>query len=377
MIMGVVLARCPRAFAGHTCSTMNWAIGFRQLGWDVWLTEAIPTGELEPPEGPGLKSPQEEHWQQVIQEFGFENQQCLIVDGKSDQLEAFREFASEADLFINYSGQYTRLDLMGPRTVKAYLDVDPAFTQLWVDVCQSDMNFAGHDVFLTVGTTLNQPSALVPGVGIEWLPVPPPVVGSFWRAKVGPIPVSADQEWNTIAHWYGYHELEWQGRKYGGKRESMIEMRPLPKMVKQACALATDLAPDWDDYASFADEGWKFHSAAAVCNSVTTYLNFIASSRAEIGICKSGYVVSRGGWMSDRSVVYLALGKPVLLQDTAWPQAVPPGPGLLPFTGLKDCAARIAEIEADYAAHAAGARHFADDILSAEAVLTPLLSRIL
>lgn len=375
--MGVVVARCPRAFAGHTCSTMNWAIGFRQLGWDVWISESIPSEELEAPERPGLKSPGEEHWASVCAEFGFENQNCLIIDGKSPELEAFREFASEADLFLNYSGQYTRLDLMGSRTVKAYLDVDPAFTQLWVDVCKSDMNFTGHDVFLTVGTTFNAPTVLVPKVGVEWIPVPPPVIGSYWRERVGQIPVSADQEWNTIAHWYGYSEMEWEGRKYGGKRESMVEMRPLPKLVKQTCALATDLAPDWDDYPPFADAGWKFHSAAAVCDSVTTYLKFIASSRAEIGICKSGYVVSRGGWMSDRSVVYLALGKPVLLQDTAWPDAIPPGPGLLPFTGLHDCAARMAEVEADYAAHSAGARHFADHILSSDVILPSLISRLL
>lgn len=375
--MGVVIARCPRAFAGHTCSTMNWAIGFRDLGWDVWISEAITTEELGGPEGPGLRSPGEEHWDRICREFGFEDKSCLIINGKSDRLEEFREFASETDLFLNYSGQYTRLDLMGPRTVKAYLDVDPAFTQLWVEVCGSDMNFAGHDVFLTVGTTFNEPTVLVPKVGIEWIPVAPPVIGSYWRQKVGQIPVSADQPWTTIAHWYGYHEMEWEGRKYGGKRECMIEMRDLPRLVPQTCALATDLAPDWDDYASFAEAGWKFHQAAPICDTVITYLQFIAQSRAELGISKTGYVTSRGGWMSDRSVVYLALGKPVLLQDTGWPGAVPPGPGLLPFAGPADCAARIAEVESDYATHSAGALHFADQILSADIILPPLISRLL
>ncbi len=41
---------------------MNWAIGFRELGWDVWIAEHIDSDELEAPEGEGLKSPQEEFW---------------------------------------------------------------------------------------------------------------------------------------------------------------------------------------------------------------------------------------------------------------------------------------------------------------------------
>ena len=39
-------------------------------------------------------------------------------------------------------------------------------------------------------------------------------------------------------------------------------------------------------------------------------------SRVEFAVAKHGYVVSRGGWFSDRSICYLASGRPVLVQDT-------------------------------------------------------------
>ena len=378
LVMGVVIARCPRAFAGHLCSTLNWALGFRELGWDVWIAEHVDDSELEPPEAEGLKSPQEEFWHKTAKEFGFEGRECLLVNGRSAELEAFREFAAGAELFLNYSGQFKRLDLLGPKTCKAYLDVDPAFTQIWVEVCNSDMNFEGHDVFLTVGTTLDRPTALIPKVGRDWIPTRLPVVASYWRERLGAMPVvTPESPWTTIAHWYGYPELRWQDRRYAGKRESLMEMKDLPQMVKNSCAIATDMKPDWDDYPVFTEAGWKFLSSAEISDNVPDYLRFIASSRGEIGIAKEGYIVSRGGWMSDRSVVYLALGKPVLLHDTGWPEAIPPAPGLLPFTGPKDCAEAMARVEADYATHSAGALHLAETVHSPKSVLLPILERVL
>ncbi len=68
--------------------------------------------------------------------------------------------------------------------------------------------------------------------------------------------------------------------------------------------------------------GWGLHSSVEVCQSIPVYLKFIAESRGEIGIAKAVYVTSRGGWVSDRSVVYLALGCPVVLQDTGWTKAL-------------------------------------------------------
>ena len=115
---------------------MHWAIGFRELGWEVWIAEHLSSPELQPPESPGRASPQEEFWKATVEEYGFRSCECLLIDGKSPQLEAFREFAGSADLFINFAGHFKRLDLLGSRTVKAYLDVDPAFTQLWVEVCE-------------------------------------------------------------------------------------------------------------------------------------------------------------------------------------------------------------------------------------------------
>lgn len=357
---------------------MHWALGFRELGWEVWIAEHLSSSELLPPESPDSASQQEEFWKATVEEFGFHSCECLLIDGKAPQLEAFREFASGADLFINFAGHFRRFDLLGSHTAKVYLDVDPGFTQLWVEVFDSDMNLEGHNFFLTVGTTMHLPGALLPRLGREWIPVFPPVVASYWRRKLGAIPdVAAEAPWTTIAHWYGYPDVEWQGRRYGGKRESLVAMRDLPRSLARPCVIATDLAPDWEDYGPFAESGWRLIPSADVCRNVPSYLRFIAESRGEIGIAKEGYVVSRGGWMSDRSVVYLALGRPLVLQDTGWTRAVAPCDGMLAFHDTRDCADAIRSIEENYETHARAALALADTIFSPCGVLKPLLEKVL
>jgi hypothetical protein len=391
VVVGVVFARWHHASAGHVCSIMHWALGLRELGCEVWIVDAISSAELSPPAAPGLPSPQEEFWRAIVEEFDFHGRECLLIDGQSASLEAFREFASGADLFVNYSGQFKALDLFGPRTIKAYLDVDPAFTQLWVEVFGSDMNLDGHDVFLTMGTAMNSAQALVPKLEREWIPVLPPVVASFWRQKLGKFPDDCGgSAWTTVAHWYGYNGLEWRGRRYAGKRDSFRSMRLLPQHLDKPCVIATDLTPGWqlrsrepatlpwvDDYEAFREAGWQLIPASEVCQSVSSYLHFIAQSRGEIGIAKEGYVVSRAGWMSDRSVVYLALGRPVVFQDTGWTDIVAPGPGMLIFHDVDDCAEAIRSIENEYQTHSRAAQSLADTTFSPQQVLRPLLEKIL
>ena len=376
-VIGAVLARCPRASAGHTCAVMNWAMGLRELGHEVWITEHLSSDELEAPEAGKARSPQEEFWHETAAEFGLADRQCLIIDGKSPDLEAFRDFCAGADFFLNYSGQFKRLDLLGERITKCYLDVDPAFTQLWAETCGTDMNFAGHDLFFTVGTNFRSPELRLPRTAQEWIPLVPPVAGATWRERLAAAGgARAPEAWTTVSHWYGYNDLVWEGKTYGGKRDSLHALANLPRMSGAPFCIASDLQPGWEDYDPFVNGGWKLVSSADVCRDVPAYLRFIAGSRGEIGVAKGGYVVSRGGWISDRSVIYLALGRPVVLQDTGWPDAVAPRPGLLPFDDAKGAAKRIAEVEENWDAQSTGARELADEVFHPSQALRPLLESV-
>jgi hypothetical protein len=375
-VIGAVLARCPRASAGHTCAVMNWVMGLRELGHEVWITEHLSSKELEAPDAGQTRSPQEEFWHETAAEFGLADRQCLIIDGKSPDLAAFRDFCAGADFFLNYSGQFKRLDLLGDRMTKCYLDVDPGFTQLWAETCGTDMNFAGHDLFFTVGTNFRSPELRLPRSAQEWIPLVPPVAGEYWRERLvaaggGHTP----EAWTTVSHWYGYNDLVWEGKTYGGKRDSLRALADLPRRTGKPFAIASDLQPGWEDYDAYIKGGWHLVSSAEVCRDVPAYLRFIAGSRGEIGVAKGGYVISRGGWISDRSVIYLALGRPVVLQDTGWPEVVTAGEGLWPFQDAADAAARIVKVEDGWDQQSAGARRLADEVFAPASSLRPLLDR--
>lgn len=377
VVFGVVLARCPVDNAGHTCATMNWALSFRELGWDVWITEHVKEEELSDRDDSGV-SLQERFWRETVEEFGFEGRECLIVNGASDQLEAMQDFAAGAELFLNYSGQFHFLDLIPDQVTKAYLDMDPAFTQLWAETCDVNMNFEGHDVFLTIGMNVNGRSANYPKAGREWIPVRPPVAARSWRERIGVVgpapPPEAVAPWTTVGHWYGYNDLPWNGRTYGGKRHSFLELQELPSKLKRPVAVATDLRPEWgEDTAAFEKYGWQFVASHDACGSVPAYLEFMRRSRGEIGIAKQGYLESRGGWVSDRSLCYLSMGRPVVLHDTGWPEILDIDAGLVPFTGLEGAISSIEAIEADYARHSAAAWDLAETLFSPPATLQPLI----
>lgn len=378
VVIGVVLARCPRFSAGHTCAVMNWVLGLKAIGWDVWITEHLDTDELEAPEEGVERSPQEEFWHATAEEFGLGDRQCLIVNGESPQLEALRDFAAGADFFLNYSGQFKRLDLLGDRAVKCYLDVDPGFTQLWAEVCGSDMNLDGHDLFFTVGTNFGAPGVRLPKSSREWIPMVPPVTADYWKGRLDAAGgANPHGTWSTVAHWYGYGDLEWDGLNFGGKRESLRAIAPLPPLCTGVgFTIASDLEPGWEDYEVFVRNGWRLAANREVCRSVDSYLKFLGGSLGEIGVAKSGYVVSRGGWISDRSLVYLSLGRPVLLQDTGWTAALEPQPGLWLFRNMEDLAAKIREVEAGMEINSRGAAELARTIFAPQNSLKPILERI-
>ena len=103
------------------------------------------------------------------------------------------------------------------------------------------------------------------------------------------------------------------------------------------------------------------------------YREFIADSKAELGVAKHAYVVTRGGWFSDRSVCYLASGRPVLLQDTAIGGWLPVGEGILSFSNLEGALGAVQAVLADYDHHRKRARQLAEEYFSTDRVLPKLL----
>ena len=84
------------------------------------------------------------------------------------------------------------------------------------------------------------------------------------------------------------------------------------------------------------------------------------------------YVQFRTGWFSDRTALYLAAGKPALVQSTGFEAHLPTGKGLVTFATLEEAAAGVEEINRDYSDHCRAARDLAAGYFDSDLVLAEL-----
>ena len=113
-----------------------------------------------------------------------------------------------------------------PCQEKVYVDLDPAFTQIWAEVYKSDMHLDFHDTFVSIGRHLGAKDCRAPLAGRNWLPVGVPVVLDYFT---NPKPDTPATTWTTFTHWYGYPQVEYHGEWYGNKSEEFAKLVDLPQ----------------------------------------------------------------------------------------------------------------------------------------------------
>jgi len=376
VVIGAGIASYPLHAAGNTWAFLQWVLGFRQAGWDVWMVEDVASAKCIDADGhtcSPASSANLAHWNAVVQEFGLKGRATLLFDGQSPELPDLLRFTHEAEFFFNISGHFRHRDVLGAAREKIYVDLDPAFTQIWAEVYQIDMNFAGHDKFVSIGRHLGRKECRAPLAGRAWLPVGVPVVLNHFTQPNADPPGDA---WTTFTHWYGYSAVEYEGLWYGNKSEEFAKLAGLPQKTKEKLEIATDLNTDDPIMQQFLDHGWRLVDARPLNTPWQRYRDYLAQSRGEFCVAKNGYVRSRCGWFSDRSVAYLALGRPVILQDTGWTDFYPQGEGLLSFHDEESARAALESVAKNPVRHARAAREIAEKYCSAPIVVNQLLETI-
>jgi hypothetical protein len=349
---------------GAAWAVLQYVLGLRRLGHEVVLVE--PVESLQPQSVEYLRA--------VSERFGLEQAGLVSADGAGDRLDRkrLREFAQGADLLLNVSGMLTDPELLEAVPVRAYLDLDPFFNQVWQQQ-GADMRFTGHTHFVTVGLEIGAAECEVPTLDLPWITSLPPVVLEEWPlAGEGPV-----HPFTTVGHWRSYGPIERDGRRYGLRAHSLRELVDLPGRCGGEFALALGIHPgDGEDIAALEGHGWRLLDPAAVAATPDSYRDFVRGSQAELGIAKEGYVKSRSGWFSDRSACYLAAGRPVVAQETGFSRHLPTGRGLLAFADVDEAATAVEEVRAHPQAHAEAARQIAEAYLDSDRVLGRLLEEL-
>jgi hypothetical protein len=362
---------------GATWAVLQYLLGLVRLGHEVCLVEPVPPPALRPAGASLAASENAAYFRQVVTDFGREHSAALLLAGTRQTVglpyQALVSQASQADVLINISGMLTDEKLIGHIPVRVYLDLDPAFIQLWHAVQGIDMRFASHTHFVTIGQAIGRPSCPVPTCGLSWITTPQPVVLEHWPVA-GTVTYDA---LTTVANWRGYGSIEYEGVFYGQKAHSLRRFITLPTRAPARFLLALAIHPaEVNDLAALQANGWGLLDPAQVASTPVRYQRFLQGSRAELGIAKSGYVASRCGWFSDRSICYLASGRPVLAQETGFRDFLPVGEGLLAFESADEVLAAIDALRSDYPRHCRAARALAETYFDSDRVLARLLQQI-
>src|SRR5262249_39313619 len=122
--------------------------------------------------------------------------------------------------------------------------------------------------------------------------------------------------------------------------------------------------------------GWRTTDALSLSKDFLPYRDYILGSDGEFTVAKDQNIRLRSGWFSDRSASYLAAGKPVITQDTAFGNILPTGRGLFAFRTLADVLAALDQIQTNYDAHAQAAHEIAQEYFAAETVLAKMLHQV-
>jgi hypothetical protein len=375
-----LLTRHP--FGGMIWQVLHHLAALRRLGFDVWYVEdsdskvSIP-GTLDRSLDDYM--PAVDFLARHMAIAGFEDRWLFRVPRSREVLGNARgtrleELYGEVDAAFNLCGAQELLPLHASIERLVYLQTDPVKPQ--IRIAQGNQKaieaFSAYDHLFTYGANFGAPDCLVPVERFTWHPTLPPVILDWWATDEPPPDPSA---LTTIASWSARDkDVELGGRTLHWRKDLAYKrFAALPERAALPLEVALRGGGS-DDARMLAERGWRLRPARSL-DDLWSYRTYIQSSAGEFSVGKEQVVATRSGWFSDRTVCYLAAGRPAVVEDTGFSNFLPTGQGLLAFTDEDEALAAIEAVASDYDAHAAAAREIAHEFFDGEKVLARILER--
>lgn len=363
---------------GEAWVRLSWIVGLRRLGCSVHFVEQIDPANCVDENGAVTDfagSRNLAYFHSIMEEFGLADVATLVYGdgGQTSGLgrDELIELAEGADLLVNISGNLHAQSLLERFRRKAYVDLDPGFTQFWEAAGISGARLDGHDSYFTVGENIGKPGCPIPTGGLDWHAVRPPVVLEDWPVT----PADDPHRFTTIGSWRGpYGPIEHEGTTYGLKVHEFRKVLELPQRAPLTFEIALDIDPaDGRDRDALLAHNWRLVDPKSVASDPSSFRRYVQQSGGEFSVAQGIYVDTSSGWFSDRTVRYLASGKPALVQDTGWGGGEPPREGIVTFGTLEEAVDGARRIEQAYEAHSAAARALAEEHFDSDKVLARFL----
>ena len=361
---------------GMAWQVLHHVIGFRRLGCDCFYVE----NSGAPPYSPRRVSVAEDARDNVrflrdtFRRFDLADawayHDCLSGSWFGMGRARATELLASADVIVNLCGA-TRPDPGAPRRgCLVYLETDPVLEQVKLAAGDPDTQamLDAHDVHFTYAWNLGAPACPLATGGIAWRVTHPPVLVDLWQSP--PHPRGA---WRTVASWDNRgKDVVVDGRTYRwSKRPSFERVLDLPSDTRERLELAL-VAPEAVRERLRA-HGWSLRDPYPISRGAAAYRRYLQGAKGEFSVEKQSVVALRTGWFSDRSVCFLAAGRPCVVEDTGFGTRLPLDAGLLAWSSAEEAAGALAAVARDYARHARAARSLALEYFEAGVLLPAIL----
>ena len=311
---------------GNYSVPLQWMLGLRRLGLDaIWL-------ELLPATADGREDQSRIRiFQRRLREHGLQDAYCLLRQnpaGDAHELEKMQCVGlSRSQLLDRLAGPNTLLNLsysLHPPFLlqfekRIFCDLDPSEIFYWMT--KMEMGQSHHHEFWTIGLNAGAADCRLPFSQLKWRTFFPLVDTEL----IQPRPRPAVTKFTTIGQWYWGGGVEVDGEFPDlSKKFAFEQYLDLPRRVPSAqFELAMNLNRNDPEIRRLRSRGWRVVSPHRVARTPAAYRRYMANAAAEFTAIKGVDVAWRTGWLSDRAAAFLALGRPVVTEETGAAKYLP------------------------------------------------------
>ena len=357
---------------GHTWVFLNWALGLRALGCRVIWLESVPSRTSVDVALERLAILRRVLGPYKVFDIALASPNDVPLSRRmAGECLSAADAAADADLLLDLGHNRSPADVERfSRT--AFVDIDPGLLQLWLEA--GETSGAAYDRYFTIGETVGTARARFPDGGRAWIHTPPPVCLDEWAVA----PSAAGAAYTTVTHLY-HGTVKIGGKEHNNdKRTAFLEYLDLPSRTPQRLELTLCLGTDdARDAPLFEQAGWNVRDAWDVTATPVDYAGYIRSSRGEFSCAKPSCLLLQNAWISDRTICYLASGKPAVVQHTGSSTFLPDDEGLFRFRTVEEAAAMIDAAESEYERQSRAARALAEEHFDARKVVARVLEHAL
>jgi hypothetical protein len=311
---------------GNFSVPLQWMLGLRRLKLEaIWL-ELLPGTEDSVADQARITN-----FQRQLRAHGLAGRYCLLyqkLPAPTHNLDSLQCIGmSKRELLERLGGPNVILNLAysihPPLLLKferrIFCDLDPSEIFYWMTKMEVGQSY--HHEFWTIGLNVHADDCQLPKSPLTWKTFYPLVDTKLFRHQPRPrLP-----KFTTVGQWYWGGAVEVAGEFPDlSKRFAFEPYLNLPARVPEArFELAMNIAEQDSDKDRLRGLGWRVVDPHRLARTLCTYRRYLTSAFAEFTAIKGVDVAWRTGWVSDRAAAFLALGRPVITEDTGAQRYLP------------------------------------------------------